>query len=172
MSEPVSPESREGERLSPRGSVIADLLRRSPPQHEEDDDSDAQSSISETVLDQDVVSNGRLIITQNGVERDTTERTPLMSKSAYKTAQHPDWIHGEQDVESQAVTRKISWPKLRNVAEKGADAVKIVFHPKRWDRRTILKGAKAPFQYLPAIVLGILLNILDALSYGRFITGD
>jgi len=165
VSEPVSPESRVSKH-SPRGSIIADQLRQSPQQMDAEDDSDTDSSISETMLDEDVSSNGRLIITQNGVQRDTTERTPLISNGAHKNTRHPDWIHGEQDVESQVVTRKISWPKLRDAAEKGADVVKIVFHPKRWSGRSIVQGIKMPFQFLPAVVLGILLNILDALSYG------
>lgn len=167
VSEPVSPESREESRRSPKGSIIGDMLRESPLNVEAEDDSDGHSSTSEgEESDEDVTTNGRLIITSNGVERDTTERTPLIARRSSRPSHHPDWIHGVQDVEAQVVKRKLSWPKLRNVAEKGADAVKTVCNPKRWNKRSIVEGAKTPFQFLPAVVLGLLLNILDALSYG------
>jgi SulP family sulfate permease len=147
--------------------MIANMLRRSPllvtPQPQ---DNDGQSSISDAALDDEATPNGRLIITSNGLKRDTTERTPLLAKNAPIQANHPDWIHGGQDVEAQAVKRKVSWPKLRDVADKSFVAVKTACNPKHWHRQTILDGIKAPFQFLPAVILGLLLNILDALSYG------
>lgn len=163
VSEPVSPESEIGSQ--PTGSLIADMLRRSPTNRSVY--SDDHSSISDEELDADVNSNGRLIITPNGVKRDTTERTPLLPKNGHSPHSHPDWIHGDVDQDMEAQTkRKGSWPKIYKVGERGADIAKVIFNPKRWDRRAVASGALGVFGLFPAVGLGLLLNILDALSYG------
>lgn len=68
--------------------------------------------------------------------------------------------------------RKGSWPKLSNVisrsAERGASIARIVFNPKRWNRASVASGGMALLQLWPAVILGLLLNVLDALSYGEF----
>jgi SulP family sulfate permease len=44
----------------------------------------------------------------------------------------------------------------------------VAFNPKSWDRRAIYQSAVvAPASSLPAVCVGLLLNILDALSYGK-----
>ena len=173
VSEPGSPENGSGSDKSPGTSVLTNMLRRSPPstslpQQEEEaawEPADIENEI-ETSSDR-----RRLIITPNGVRED--ERTPLLGKDPIEYRHHPDWIRGEQDLERQEMKRKGSWPKLRNVIlrskEKGLDIARNVLNPKSWDRKVIWKNAVvAPVGYLPAIVLGLLLNILDALSYGMF----
>jgi SulP family sulfate permease len=115
-------------------------------------------------------NQGRLIITSNGVQVD--ERTPLIAKAPIEHHHHPDWIRGEQDLERQETKRKESWPRLRNVVfwptKKGFDIARTIVNPKRWDKQAIKNAAIAPVGYLPAVILGLLLNILDALSYGTF----
>lgn len=164
VSEPVTPESETGH---PTGSLIADMLRRSPTNRSVYGDD--HGSISDEELDADVNSNGRLIITPNGVKRDTTERTPLLAKNGSVSQRHPDWIHGdgEQDIEAQT-KRKSSWPNIHEVKERGADIAKVVFNPRRWDRHAVASGALGLFGLFPAVGLGLLLNILDALSYGTY----
>ncbi|KPI44005.1 uncharacterized protein AB675_6178 [Cyphellophora attinorum] len=45
-----------------------------------------------------------------------------------------------------------------------------VVHPKTWSARTIFQQAVVrPTKLLPAVILGLLLNILDALSYGMIL---
>ena len=77
----------------------------------------------------------------------------------------------EQDLERQELKRYPSWTKLRKVVlwprEKGLNAARIILSPKSWDRKAIWHNSVvAPVGYLPAVILGLLLNILDALSYG------
>ena len=44
------------------------------------------------------------------------------------------------------------------------------YNPKTWDRQTVWqKGIVHPVSLLPAVLLGLLLNILDALSYGMIL---
>lgn len=105
---------------------------------------------------------------------DATERTPLIGKDVPFESHHPDWIRGQRDIEAQEIRRKVSWPKLRHVIlwpkEKGYDIVKVVANPRAWNRKAMWENAvKAPIECLPAVILGLLLNILDALSYGSLI---
>ena len=172
VSEPVSPEEGDPGR-SPGTSALADLLRRSPPsrsppdnEEENDDDDDGLHAGGQDENER------RLIITSDGVKMDATERTPLIGKDMPFESQHPDWISGQRDIETQEIRRKVSWPKLRQVIlwpkEKSFDIVKLVTNPKEWpDRKSIWENAvMAPVECLPAVILGLLLNILDALSYG------
>jgi SulP family sulfate permease len=155
--------------------VLADLLRRSPPSrsppdHEEEGNDKSSQGGEEH---QPGFDQGRLIITSTGVKMDATERTPLLGKDVPFETHHPDWIRGQRDLEGQEIRRKVSWPKLRNVIlwpkEKGYDIARVVANPKAWDRKAIWENAVvAPVTCLPAVVLGLLLNILDALSYGMY----
>jgi SulP family sulfate permease len=169
VSEPASPESGPSDKST---SVLTNLLRRSPPSSSPPiDDEDQRDGISHGVEGhQPNGSQGRLIITSNGVEVDCSERTPLLGKDTTFETHHPDWIRGQQDIEGQSVRRKASWPKLRNIVswprEKGYDLAVTVFTPKRWNRKAILQAAVSPVVYFPAVILGTLLNNLDALSYG------
>ncbi|RDW94341.1 sulfate transporter family protein-like protein [Coleophoma crateriformis] len=170
ISEPNSSEASSS-KSSPSTSALADLLRRSPPStspldgHEEQDDGGKLDTGNTMLSDSD-----RLIITSDGVRRDATERTPLLSKR-HEEQTHPDWIHGQQDLEGQYLRRQESWPKLKNIVakplQKGKYVITTLQHPKMWDRRAIWNNAVvAPTAALPAVILGLLLNILDALSYG------
>jgi SulP family sulfate permease len=175
VSEPASPESGLSDK-SPGTSVLANMLRRSPPStspangDEERDGKHLQGpDVDEVGSDQ-----SRLIITSNGLRMDASERTPLLRKDVSFKAHHPDWIRGQRDIEGQEVRRSVSWPKLRNIVlwprEKAVDISRTVLNPKSWERKAIWEHAVvAPVSYLPAAILGLLLNILDALSYGKSI---
>jgi SulP family sulfate permease len=173
VSEPVSPEEG-GPGKSPGTSVLADLLRRSPPSRSPPDN-EAEGDDNGTQRDEHEVepNQGRLIITSSGVKMDATERTPLLGKDVPFETHHPDWIRGQRDIEAQEMRRKASWPKLRNVLlwpkEKAYDIARVVANTKAWDRKAIWENAvMAPVGCIPAVVLGLLLNILDALSYGMY----
>lgn len=170
VSEPVSPENGPYGQ-SPGTSALTNMLRRSPPSHSPPDHEDSHDKSSRIHDDEGV--QGRLIITSNGVEVDSTERTPLMRKGDSFESTHPDWIQQQRDIESQDLRRKPSWPKLRNIItwprERGYDIAATVFTPKRWNRQAIWQNAVLdPIGFLPAVLLGVLLNILDALSYGMY----
>jgi SulP family sulfate permease len=174
VSEPVLPESKPISK-SPGTSALTNMLRRSPPstsptsaEANHDDE-----PIPGDGVEEDNSEQGRLIITPNGVRVDASERTPLLGKDAAFETHHPDWISGQQDLERQELRPRVFWPKLRDVIrwpqEKGLDIIRTVLNPKRWDRKAIVQKAVAePIGYLPAVILGLLLNILDALSYGMF----
>jgi SulP family sulfate permease len=172
VSEPVSPEIGPMSR-SPGKSALTNMLKRSPPSTSPPNvDGDDDDKLNPTVGGkEDAEGPSRLDIKPHGATVDSSERTPLLWKDSAFETHHPDWIRGQQDMERQEVRRRVSWPKLRNVVrwprQRGLDIVRTVVNPKSWDRKAIVQRAVVePFGYLPAVILGLLLNILDALSYG------
>lgn len=180
VSEPVSPESEASSAATARApamSTLTNMIRRSPPSTSPPDDIEAgmrgrgdSLKIPDEELD---ATNGRLIITSEGLKIDSTERTPLLPKKPHEH-HHPDYLNGEQDIENQELHRKVSWPKLRTVikwpARRGMNIARTVCNPKSWDRKAIWQhGVVEPVGYLPSVGLGLLLNILDALSYGMIL---
>lgn len=173
VSEPVSPESSPSSVKAPGASALTDMLKRSPPntppkssQEEEGEAEDLDGN-----WDDESPRQRRLILTANGALTEPTERTSLLGKHTIFETHHPDWIRGEQDVERQVVKRGPAWPKLRNVVnwprEKGFNVARKIVDPRAWDGKAIYQHAvKEPVVALPAVILGVLLNILDALSYG------
>lgn len=95
-----------------------------------------------------------------------TERTSLLSKSRSKSTQD----YGTSDIENQGATIKRS----PNILAKGLSSVALFSRtlstPKSWNRRAIWEEAVVyPASLVPAVLLGLLLNILDALSYGMIL---
>lgn len=175
VSEPVSPEDGPTSRSQGK-SALTNMLKRSPPSTSppQVDEDHNDKPIPAADGNEDDQEQRRLIITPNGVTIDASERTPFLRKDTAFETHHPDWIRGQQDLERQEVRRRVSWPKLRNVVrwpkEKVIDIARTVLSPKSWDRKVIVqKAVKEPFGYLPAVILGLLLNILDALSYGMIL---
>ncbi|KAI2794871.1 hypothetical protein POX_a01472 [Penicillium oxalicum] len=96
-----------------------------------------------------------------------TETTSLLSKVRSKSLHQ---YGATEDVEG------LGRPAQRgpNAAVQGIAAVRewssILANPKAWDRRAIWRsGVVHPLSLLPAVILGLLLNILDALSYGMIL---
>ncbi|KAG9244807.1 sulfate transporter family protein-like protein [Calycina marina] len=172
VSEPASPLAGPLSH-SPGASALTDLIRRSPTSTSPPDHHFQASGDEESDNEPDM-SQGRLTITSNGVKMDATEQTPLISKQRPHESRHRDWIDGQQDLERQYAKQKPSWPKTRDCLswpkEKITNVAHIVTYPKEWDREAILQNfVYAPARNFPAAVLGALLNILDALSYGMIL---
>jgi SulP family sulfate permease len=54
------------------------------------------------------------------------------------------------------------------VKDRVAHTVVVAVDPRRWDRKLIWQNAVlTPVSCLPSVAVGLLLNILDALSYGE-----
>jgi len=171
VSEPVSPEVGHPGYKSPGASVLTNMIRKSPPKTFLPDEEGETDTEPEGEDNAGRSNQQRLIATPNGVVVDTTERTPLLKKYPSGSS-HPDYILGIPDIERQNLRKKVPWPKLRRLISwprtKGILALRIIVNPKSWDRKVIWqKAVVEPVGYLPAVILGCLLNILDALSYGK-----
>ncbi|KAE8453806.1 hypothetical protein EG329_009318 [Mollisiaceae sp. DMI_Dod_QoI] len=176
VSEPVSPESGPPDK-SPGTSALTNMLKRSPPNTLPNDRPKSHKNgylDGSTEADtEDEEGQRRLTTTIHGVEVESTEHTPLLARNKSVESHHPDWIRGE-DIEGQVTRRQPSWPKLHNVVlwpkEKGVAVLWTIVNPKAWDRQAIFKHVVVePAACIPAVILGLLLNVLDALSYGMIL---
>lgn len=105
-----------------------------------------------------------------------SERTPLIRKRPASESVHSVPSTRIHDLESQkshrrrafsTVRKALTWPK-----EHALVVVRRATNPKSWDKKSIWEqGVLQPARYLPAVILGLLLNILDALSYGKKVAG-
>ena len=80
----------------------------------------------------------------------------------------------DADIEDQKTPKRRWTTKLVDSARDKRDRItsvaKVAANPKRWDRHALWKNAVvAPVTCLPAVIVGLLLNILDALSYGMIL---
>ena len=107
------------------------------------------------------------------IESDTaaTEETCLLPKKKDDFSKKLGYTN---DLEGQ---RQQDGPLLRRIRAAGHNAIHksragayTLSHPKTWNPRTVWrKGLVEPVSVLPAVFLGLLLNLLDALSYGMIL---
>ncbi len=169
-SERVSPEIGHPAYNFPGTSILANMILKSPPKASLPNEQEHCDTESDDEAD-DRFSQQHLTVTSNGVKLDTTERSPLLKKYSSESP-HPDYLGGEPDVERQILRERTSWPKFCKLVswpgKKGINAIRTIASPKSWDPKVIWQSAVVtPAGYLPAVVLGCLLNVLDALSYGN-----
>lgn len=157
VPEPVSPNSTQSSQQSPGASVLAQLIRDSPPQEiervgaEGTDDVVSESPPTMTVTDVDTTSSN--------------EQSTLLRKNTPYTSHTTHHYGTTQDLEGQTHGGEVSyrhWPRTA-----ARHALRIVKTPKSWTLKGLWEhGCVRPTRYVPAVILGLLLNILDALSYG------
>jgi SulP family sulfate permease len=173
VSEPTSPIVQA---VSPgRKSNLTELIKRSPPSTNPSSppkhrDSTQLQGESGRVHQEEEIPH--FVITGQEVG-DPLEDTPLLKKD-YPNP--PSEIFGngngrEEDIESHRQPRISSWRQLGQYTqerlEEGRQVCRILANPKTWNPRAIWDTAViTPASCLPAVLLGLLLNILDALSYG------
>lgn len=174
VSEPVTPDHTEPS--TPRSSYISNIskLLRSQQNSPEDVKSDHwRSSADEDKNDEHTLINGvsvpELVISQtDGAD----EQTPLIRKNKQPdTDRRPD-DNGPGDLETGNV-RSRKPKKIFQLAsefkQRAGNVVETATHPKTWSGKAIWeKGVKEPVSLLPCVFLGVLLNVLDALSYGNY----
>lgn len=165
MPEPESPPENANEPLPEDGpSVLANMLRRSPPQSGVITTDGAPSRhVTIAKADRPSPSQPDVVEEEGHIDIFPNERTSLLHGSSYDRRAH--------DLEGQKKPRKTFF---RRVADNGkrieshvSYAAAVAFNPRRWDGRIIWQSAVVdPVSCLPAVAVGLLLNILDALSYG------
>lgn len=158
--EPPSPDTMDSTEPSPPTSILSEQIRKSPStehdsNHEEDGISFDGQNMQPAII-------GRGIISQ------PNERTALLLR---KTAYGVDNYGCRKDLESQKMTMVNTTTKIQEclslARESGARIRRSIASPKSWDKRQLwVHGIREPASYIPCVILGLLLNILDALSYG------
>ncbi|KAL4861828.1 hypothetical protein BDV12DRAFT_59112 [Aspergillus spectabilis] len=104
----------------------------------------------------------------NAEEEDPTEQTSLLTKTSLSK---PSRSYGvASDVEGQVYTPKETASALHRALSKISTSLQVLARPKSWNGRAVWRrGIVHPLTLLPSVFLGLLLNILDALSYGMIL---
>lgn len=114
-----------------------------------------------------------LVIESPTSPAEPTEESPLLPRERLPPMRKRYSGDAPEDLESQALQRKGTWynkinhayPSLRGLANR---TYNVMSNPKRWDMKKVgHKVVVEPALVMPAVFLGLLLNLLDALSYGR-----
>ena len=100
------------------------------------------------------------------------EAEPLVSKDITSNAKMKQAYGSIGDVESQNYTRKKSRANEKSwweATKKIFDIWQNLLHSKIWTQQGLWENfVLAPVYAIPAVLLGLLLNLLDALSYGTY----
>ncbi|KAI2629816.1 sulfate transporter family protein [Hypoxylon sp. NC1633] len=160
VSEPSSSPSRTEASPESGPSALTSMLKRSPPQspHEQDAfgiDQDNKQQLPAMGVSQSSPADG------------ASETTPLLKSSSLRP-ESPTSITDIDDIECQK-PKTVSWRSMGAIRTQ-IRSITDLANPKTWDKRVVWKKAVLdPIHCLPAVVVGLLLNILDALSYGMIL---
>lgn len=162
-SEPGSLEDVTPARPATGKSILTQLIQNSPPTDSVDDT--GSSTESQGTQDQD----DDFSVAIGGIISQPHESTPLLNKRKSMTSSRSHL--SSHDIEAQGSGRKPQLAVLRdriyNSTTRAISMARVITDPSRWDRKVVWRRLLVqPASYLPAVVLGLLLNILDALSYG------
>ena len=144
------------------GSALTHLLRSSPPE--------GPTSASTT----DQGKSGRVrsresppvpeVAVEDTDDPRANEQTSLLPRARLSDPRRygavPDGENGSRKSDSSFHPRRPRQPEA-------VGAISTLLNPRRWNAKAIVRnGIVAPLTMLPAVFLGLLLNVLDALSYG------
>ena len=158
VSEPASPMSSLSDQIK-RQSTLAELIRRYPSTEASSRDTEDEEALASVGV--------RPVTIREGIISQPSERTPLLQKqTAYGSI---------KDLESQKRVGGIESsrrnPIIRQTVDHYMGVGRVVLNPKSWNRQDMWKYAiHQPISLIPSVILGLLLNVLDALSYGKTIT--
>lgn len=161
VSEPSSLASETDGPPNSRPSALTTMFKRSPPEslHGLDTGSNSMSQNG-----QQLPSIGVL---QAEPDDELSETTPLLRRVSHRP-ESPDSVT-DIDIEIQKPKTPPWGPSStgRGIRDR-IRAVKGIMNPKTWDKKVVWRRAIIdPIHCLPAVIVGLLLNILDALSYGK-----
>ncbi len=191
LSEPPSPETVIQDPIdeAPSMSMLTAMLRGTPLEQKHHSAPKADQVREEHVLD-DSEDDRQIPRDLSGVRGDhspavgdtvddPTEAAPLLSVTShqswrsYGVANHQSRYGA--DLEGQKSPTHKSWARrsadsIHHTRAKVTNVYRVISDPKCWNRRAIWENVVvAPAVCLPAVIVGLLLNILDALSYGGFL---
>lgn len=167
VSEPASPDAwTASQKSSSASSMLSELLRKPPRPKRDEGDQDDDASFDSKGMQPAIV--GRGIISQP-----SACTTHLLAKTAYASGQTRGY-GALQDIESQKAPWESPSVKLQcfftQIRNEGARIGRFITTPKSWDKRGLwVYAVREPASCAPPVILGLLLNILDALSYGEWL---
>ncbi len=191
VPEPPSPLEATGGSAAAEGpSMLTTMFRRSPPEsghlgspregqghgeewHVSAEETDVEDQVAVTRVP---TAESRPLLAHSDTAEDARETSPLLATrpregqgGGYGTG-HGNDLEGQKPVSRKTWLRGTS-ALLRQVGSHVASILPAVGNPKRWNGRILWHHAVVtPAACLPAVIVGLLLNILDALSYGKYST--
>jgi SulP family sulfate permease len=197
VSEPPSPAATDepAAGVDEGPSMLANMFRRSPPDksyfyaskegnahgdgaprvEESDDEGEDDDGLSRIAT-----VEYRPLLARRNTPEDADEVSPLLAarsqeshERGYGARQHEN---GGQELDLEGQKKRQSGKKwlrrtansMRKTGGRVAGILPVIGNPKRWNRHALWENVVvAPVACLPAVVVGLLLNILDALSYGK-----
>ncbi|KAI4223731.1 MAG: hypothetical protein L6R36_005197 [Xanthoria steineri] len=168
LSEPVSPSSMPSSRKSPGISALSEMFKSAPSTDGDDP----------CVNDEDECIDGtRLgaVTVQEGIISQPTEQTALLLREQAHRSNVKNRQSYVGDLENQKSNQHTATERrfrkvLAATAGYSKGAFTKIIHPKSWKTKIVWDEALLkPASYIPSVILGLLLNILDALSYGMIL---
>ena len=166
VSEPSTPHNETVSPHSQSPSALTELIRQSLSNEDSPTDTEDEEALGS--------SGVQPVTVREGIISQPNERTSLLLKKvAYGPKGTP--THGSvQDLEDQNTLCETWGESMKGFyaqsKRQAVYAVRIVENPKSWDKKQIFQQAvKQPASYIAPVILGLLLNVLDALSYGMAI---
>lgn len=193
VSEPSSPETVIEDPLE-GPSMLTTMLRRSPPDQRHMPVLKADQMLEDQIVSESDDEAGfsprhsglRPVDSRDDQDtiREVTETAPLLSVTSNQSWRGYGAGNGNgngngngasrhHDLEGQKGGPPAPWPtqvanKLRRSKAQATHFLRVLGDPKCWDCRAIWRNlVVTPTASLPAVIVGLLLNILDALSYGK-----
>lgn len=118
------------------------------------------------------VNNGTVPLDTEILEEVAAEQEDERTSLIRRRTPSKDLSYGTAatDLEGQSLLYVRRRPSAQEAYSRAGTVFSVIIHPKSWDRRAIWReGIVRPVSLLPAVFLGLLLNILDALSYGMIL---
>lgn len=169
VSEPPSPETERNCDAPAGPSVLANLLKGSPAQLMAQQEPTSPGYDEDAQDDQDDQGETEPCRASHHADA-ASERTPLLSRVTSDGRQSYT-----EDLEGQKSHSKHPWISglvgvSHKMEERMTHGVAVAVNPRRWDYKAIWQNTVLlPASCLPAVAVGLLLNILDALSYGMIL---
>ena len=140
------------------------MVRNSPPTEQGSTDTREDDLLGKTGVQPVTVREG--IISQ------PDEQTSLLLRKVAESSDRLNKYGSVPDLESQGAASKGHVSQIRRRLHRSKERtgylIRRATNPKTWDRKAIVEhGLRQPATYVPPVILGLLLNILDALSYGK-----
>ncbi|KAI1757121.1 sulfate transporter family-domain-containing protein [Xylaria castorea] len=174
VSEPPSPDCERDAPDDVGPSILTSMLRRSPPEAlpppASTDDSTyndrlrSPRSMSTMSLNAEPAESAEL---SPGASEGASEITPLLGPKSHRSRSPVDL----EDLENQKPQNmRYIRSSITEAARERIRGLGVVMNPKAWDKKAIWdKAVISPLRCLPAVIVGLLLNVLDALSYGMIL---
>jgi SulP family sulfate permease len=149
----------------PQTSALTEMIRTSP----------SANSTYDGAAESRSTKNGSASLgsVTSATSPDATENTPLLSGQVQTKPHRRRSDAAIADLEDQKTDMQASSPTtrfIRQAIKKGRSCAYTLTQPKTWNPRAVWREVVMhPASLLPAVFLGLLLNILDALSYGTIL---